>query len=476
MSHPEYDLCVIGGGAAGLVVAAGAAALGAKVVLVEKNRLGGDCLWYGCVPSKALLQSAKVAHLARTARRFGVQVPPPQADIAAVMERVTAVIRAIAPNDSPERFRAMGVDLVFGNGAFSDPHRFVAGDRTLTARRFVIATGSRPFVPPIAGLDEVPYLTNETVFALREPVAHLIVLGGGPIGVEMAQAFARLGSRVTVVQRGAQVLDKEDSDVAAVLQNRLRDEGLTLALNQSAVRVEGSAGEVRLRLKSTAGTESDVQGSHLLIAVGRRPNSENLGLDQAGVATRRGWITTDRRLRTSQKHIYACGDITGPYLFTHMAEHQAGVVLRNALFHWPARVEQRVVPWCTYSDPEVARVGVSETEARKRGLAHEVYRFSFRDIDRAQADGDTEGFAKLITDPKGTLLGVTLVGPHAGDIIHEYVLAMAKNMKAKDLSGVIHIYPTLAQINRRLADQRLKAGLTPTAKKWMKRLFGLRGG
>lgn len=474
MSKPEYDLCVIGGGAAGLVAAAGGATLGAKVVLIEKHKMGGDCLHYGCVPSKALLQSAKVAHTLRDAARFGVEPCTPSVDIGAVMRRVAAVIKTIEPHDSPERFRALGVEVIFGAGQFTGPESFSVNGRVIRARRFVLATGSRPAVPSLPGLDTVPYLTNETVFSLGEAVPELIVLGAGPIGLEMAQAFARLGSRVHVVQRGEQILPKEDPDVAAVLLRQLQNEGVKFYLGYAAARVAGGKGDVRVTLKSEHG-ERGLAGSHLLLAAGRRTNLENLGLEAARVHTENGYLVVDRRLRTTNKRIYACGDITGGYQFTHVAEHQAGVVLRNALFHWPAKTEQRVIPWCTFTDPEVARVGLSETQAQEQGLEHRVYRFPFADMDRAQTDGATEGFAKIITDHKGKLLGAAVVGAHAGEVIHEYVLALARNMKAADLSKVIHIYPTLAQINRRVADVRLKEGLTPNARKWIKRLFRLRG-
>ena len=474
MNSLEFDLCIIGGGSGGLVAAAGGAALGAKVILIEKHALGGDCLHYGCVPSKALLHAAKVAHTLRTAQRFGIPACTPPIKIGDVMQRVATVIKTIEPHDSPERFRGMGVEVVFGAGQFTDTQTFSVNGRAVTARNFVIATGSHPAIPKIEGLATVPYLTNETVFSLQEPVPSLIVLGAGPIGLEMAQAFSRLGTQVHVVQRGKRILPKEDSDIAAVALQQLRNEGVQFYLEHTPVRVEGTAGDIRLRLKS-GGQEKIVSASHLLIATGRSANTDKLGLEAAGVQLEKGYIVVDRHLRTTNKHIYACGDVTGAYQFTHMAEHQAGVVLRNTLFHWPAKVEQRVIPWCTFTDPEVARVGLSEDEANERKIEHRVYRFPFQDMDRAQTDGETEGFAKIITDPKGRLLGAALAGPHAGELIHEYVLALAKKMKAVDLSDVIHIYPTLAQINRRVADVRRKEGLTPNVKKWIKRIFGLRG-
>lgn len=475
MGKTEFDLCVIGGGAGGLVVAAGGATLGAKVALVEKHRLGGDCLYYGCVPSKSLLHSAKVAHTVRTARRSAVECSAPTVHLDAVMQQVQRVIQAIEPNDSPERFRALGVEVIFGAGAFTDARTFHVNGRDLTAKNFVLATGSRPSVPGIPGLDTVPYLTNETLFALRTPVPSLIVLGAGPIGVEMAQAFARLGSKVTLVQRGNQILPREDADLAAVVAERLAEEGVSLKLGCTPVRIGGESGDIRLQIKTEDHLEQTVHATHLLVATGRRANLEQLGLEQAGVETLQGRLLTDKRLRTTNKRIYACGDVTGRYQFTHMAEHYAGVVLRNALFHLPAKVEERVIPWCAFTDPELARVGLSETGAKQCGIAHQIYTFPFHDIDRAHAENETRGCAKIITAPNGRLLGAALVGAHAGELIHEYALALSKNMKAADLSRVIHVYPTLAQINRRVADQRMKQGFTPGIRKWIKRLFRLRG-
>lgn len=475
MNQPEYDICIIGGGAAGLVVAAGAAALGAKTVLVEKHALGGDCLYYGCVPSKTLIHSAKIAQTIRDAARFGVASQIPDIRLADVMQRVQAVIKQIEPNDSHERFSALGVQVVFGAGQFTAADTFMVDGQALRAKKFVIATGTRPAIPPIAGIDQVSFLTNETIFSAQEKIPHLLILGGGPIGCEMAQSFRRLGSEVTVFDIAPRILPREDEDMSAVVAAQFEREGIRLHLGVQVLKVEQENGKIRVLLKHAQGGEVWLNGSHLLVAAGRKPNLENLGLENAGVALEKGRLALDARLRTSNKNIYACGDVAGPYLFTHVAEHQAGVVLKNALLHWPSKAQTTAIPWCTFTDPELARVGLSEDEARQQGITHQVYRFPFADIDRAVAEGETAGMAKIITTPRGKLLGACTAGPQAGELIAEYALAIRKGMKASDLSNTIHIYPTLAQINRRVADQRLKEALTPGRRKWLARIFGLRG-
>ncbi|GIK87026.1 MAG: mercuric reductase [Betaproteobacteria bacterium] len=472
--RPDFDLAVIGGGAGGLVVAAGGAALGARVALVEKHKLGGDCLWYGCVPSKTLIKSARIAHQMRHADRWAIPAAAPQVDLAQVMERVAGVIRGIEPNDSPERFRGLGVDVIVGSGRFTARDAFEVNGRRLTAKHFVVATGSRPAVPPIPGLDAVPFLTNETLFDLRENVPHLLVVGAGPIGCELAQAFRRLGSEVTVVDVAPAILPREDADLGEVVRRAMAADGVRFRLDVNVVAGEGRAGDVRLTVRARDGSVDTLAGSHLLIAAGRRANVEDLGLDAAGVAVDKGRIVnTD--LVTTNPRILVIGDAAGGHQFTHVAEHHAGIVLRRTLFRMSWSKPSSVVPWCTYTDPELARVGLSETEAKQRGVAHRVYRFPFDDLDRARAEGETEGCAKLVTDPKGRLIGAAIVGAHAGELIAEAVLAMNQRLKAGALSASIHAYPTLAQINRRAADQRLKEGLTPASKAWIKRIFRLRG-
>ncbi len=472
--RPDFDLAVIGGGAGGLVVAAGGAALGARVALVEKHKLGGDCLWYGCVPSKTLIKSARIAHQMRHADRWAIPAAAPQVDLAQVMERVAGVIRGIEPNDSPERFRGLGVDVVLGSGRFTARDTFEVNGRRLTAKHFVVATGSRPAVPPIPGLDAVPFLTNETLFDLRENVPHLLVVGAGPIGCELAQAFRRLGSEVTVVDVAPAILPREDADLGEVVRRAMAADGVRFRLDVNVVSAEGRAGDVRLTVRARDGSVDAVAGSHLLIAAGRKANVEDLGLDAAGVTVENGRIV-NADLVTTNPRILVIGDAAGGHQFTHVAEHHAGIVLRRTLFRMSWSKPSSVVPWCTYTDPELARVGLSETEAKQRGVAHRVYRFPFDDLDRARAEGETEGCAKLVTDPKGRLIGAAIVGAHAGELIAEAVLAMNHKLRASDLSASIHTYPTLAQINRRAADQRLKEGLTPASKAWIKRIFRLQG-
>jgi pyruvate/2-oxoglutarate dehydrogenase complex dihydrolipoamide dehydrogenase (E3) component len=466
----DYDLCIIGGGAAGLVTAAGAATLGAKVILIEKHRLGGDCLYTGCVPSKTLIKSASVANTINTAQHFGLSAKLDSVKLNLVMERVAQAIKTIEPNDSPERFRAMGVEVVIAEARFIDQQKLKVEEREITARKFVLATGSRPFIPAIAGLDTVTYLTNETIFDLPENIDHLIVIGSGAIGCEMAQSFVRLGSKVSMVSSSS-ILPKEDDDMSDVVEQQFLADGINLYLNSPVTLVEKLTSGICLHLENSV----KIEGSHLLIATGRRANIENIGLDKSGVKIKNKHLVVDVRLRTTNKKIFACGDVAGPYLFTHMAEHQAGIVLRNALFHLPAKAQTKNIPWCTFTSPELARAGLSEQEAQQQGTAHKVYSFPFSELDRAITDGETAGRIKIITSPKGKLLGACIVGAHAGELIAEYVLALSQGLNVSALSNTIHIYPTLAQINRRVADQRMKESLTPNRKRWIKRLFRLRG-
>jgi pyruvate/2-oxoglutarate dehydrogenase complex dihydrolipoamide dehydrogenase (E3) component len=465
----RYNLVVIGAGSAGLVVAAGAAGLGARVALVERGRMGGDCLNYGCVPSKALLASAKAAALPRRAR-LGVGAAAPAADWAAVSARVQSVIDAIAPHDSPERFTALGVEVLAGEARLASPHSVAVrlhggGTRTLEGRALVLATGSGPLVPPVPGLAEAGYLTNETVFSHPAFPRRLCVLGGGPIGLELGQAFARLGSQVSVVEMLPRILPREDADAAEVVAAALRADGVALLTGRQAVRVERSAGGRRVLCRPSgqaAAPEEALEVDEILVAVGRRAGLEGLGLEALGVATEHGRIRVDSRMRTSVPSIYACGDCVGPFQFTHMADQQARVVVQNALLPVKARMDYRVVPWCTFTDPELARVGLSEDEARAAGTPYRAITIPFSRMDRALCEGETEGFLKILTPPgRDAILGATLVGAHAGELLHEVVLAMRAKLRLRELAATVHIYPTLAEVFRRAGDEARRAGFTP---------------
>jgi dihydrolipoamide dehydrogenase len=465
------DLVVIGGGAGGLVVASVASQLGLEVTLVEsKPRLGGDCLHTGCVPSKTLIRAARVASLMRRAGDFGLPPANPAVDMGRVSDHVKSVIDHIQQHDDPARFRGYGCEVLFGPARFVDSHTVQVNERTLSARRFVIATGSRPMVPPIDGLEAALYVTNEQVFDFRELPKRLVVLGGGAVGVEMAQAFTRLGSRVTIIEQQAQLLPVEDSDLAHALANILTEEGLIIQTGTRVARVT-QRGAVR-RIECDGGTTVDAD--QILVALGRQPSVEGLGLEAAGIAYDRKGIQVDRRMRTSQKHIYACGDVCGPFPFTHMAEYQAGIVLSNAVFRFPKKADYRVVPWVTYTDPELARVGMTEQQAREQGIDAQVLRFPFRDIDRALTDVETQGEVKLVIR-RGRLLGASILGPHAGELIHELVLAMKTRRRVADISATIHAYPTLSQAHRRAVNSgyagKLFSTRTRTLVRWLNRLL-----
>lgn len=471
----DYDLCIIGGGAAGLVCAAGAASLGAKVLLIEKHRLGGDCLYTGCIPSKSLIYAANLAHKITSSQEFGLSAQLNAIDQPNVMRRVADVIKSIEPNDSPERFRAMGVEVIFTEAQFIDHQRLKVENREVSARKFVLATGSRPAIPPIPGLDSVDYFTNETIFNITENITQLIIIGSGAIGCELAQSFVRLGSKVSLLSDSG-LLPKEDKDMSSVIAQQFLADDIDMHLDVVIKQVVRTPTGIVVYIgnEEREGTLK-IEGSHLLIGAGRHSNVENLGLDKAGVKLEKGRLVVDARLRTTNQNIYACGDVAGPYLFTHMAEHQAGIVLRNALFHFPAKAQISNIPWCTFTSPELARVGMSEDEAKQAGIKHRIYTFPFTENDRAITDGEKAGMAKIITKPNGQLLGACIVGASAGELIAEYVLAISQGLNISALSKAIHIYPTLAQINRRVADQRMKESLTPSRKRWIKRLFGLRG-
>jgi len=441
----KQHLVVIGGGPGGLVVASVAAQVGLRVTLIEKSeRLGGDCLHSGCVPSKTLIHMARSAHLARRGAESGLLSVMPEVDYSKAIDRVEQVIDRIQQHDDPERFRGYGCEVLFGAARFTSPHEVAVGEEIISARRFVIATGSMPAIPPIPLLEQTGFETNETIFKRRSLPEHLAVIGGGPVGVELAQAFSRFGSRVTIIEAADRLLIHEDKQTSLLLQEVLEEEGINIitATQVSGVRREGDARQIALADGRT------VECDRILIATGRRPVVHGLGLEEAGVEFNRQGIRVDRRLRTSQKHIYAVGDVCGPYPFTHMAEYQAGIALANIVFRTPKKTDYRVVPRVVYTDPEVASVGLTEAEAKKTGIKYHTAEFEMAGIDRAITDDHTYGRARLLIS-KGRIAGASLVAPHAGELIHELALAMQVNTKVKDIAAMIHAYPTYAQIHRR---------------------------
>ena len=444
------DICVIGAGSGGLSVAAAAAAFGVSVVLVEKGKMGGDCLNYGCVPSKALLAAGKTAQTMRTADHFGIASVDQAIDFKAVNAHVHDVIASIAPNDSVERFTALGVKVIQAEGRFVDRNTVLAGDVAIRARRFVVATGSSAFVPPIEGLDQVDYLTNETLFERTKAPKHLVVIGGGPIGLEMAQAHHRLGAQVTVIE-AARAFGRDDPELAAIVLERLRAEGIVIREGAKVARVEkrGKTG-VRVHVETENGMEA-IDGSDLLVAVGRLPNVSGLGLDKAGIKHDRRGIAVGRNLRSSNRRVYAVGDIAGGPQFTHVAGYHAGLVIRALLFRLPVKTNHDIVPWVTYTEPELANVGLTEAMARERGIAVEIQRWPYAENDRAQAERKTHGFIKLVLDKKGRILGAGIAGAGAGEMIHVWALAVAKSMKVGDMLAYVPPYPTLSEIGRRAA-------------------------
>lgn len=465
----QADLCILGAGPGGLSVAAGAAQMGASVVLVEKGAMGGDCLNTGCVPSKALIAAGRAAQTLRDAARFGLTAGEPTLDFSALQAHVQRAIATIAPHDSEERFTGLGVMVLKGAGHFVDPETLTVADARIRARRFVIATGSHPLVPPVPGLDAVPFLTNETVFTLTERPHHLAILGGGPIGCELAQAFSRLGITVTLIEQ-ARILGRETADAVALVRAALDSEGVTLREGSRLVACQGEAGAIQLTLAGPAGATETITASHLLVAVGRRPALAGLGLEAAGIATGPAGITVDSRLRTSNRRVFAIGDVTGAPQFTHRAGYEAGIVIRNALFGLPARADLALLPRVTYTDPELAQIGFDEAEARRRHGTVKVLEARFDGNDRAIAGSQTDGWLRVITDRRGRILGVTLVGPEAGELIGLWSLAMAARLRIGAVAGLTLPYPTLGEISKRAAGQYF----TPTLfGPWTRRIVGL---
>lgn len=464
----QADICIIGAGTAGLVTAAVAAQLGARTVLFERGRMGGDCLNYGCVPSKALLAAAKAAKAVREAGRFGVTAAP-AVDFAAVMRHVHGAIAAIAPHDSVERFRGLGVRVVQSEARFTRPAEVQGGGLVVGARRFVIAAGSAPAVPPITGLDRVAFLTNETIFDNAALPRHLVIIGGGPIGVELAQAHRLLGAQVSVLE-AARILPKDDPELVRPLREQLEAEGIAIRENAAVKRVEQTAEGIAV-VFDWRGGEERIAGSHLLVAAGRRPNTAGLDLERAGVAYGPKGIEVDARLRTSNPRIYAIGDVVGGPQFTHIAEYHAGIVVRNALFRLPARVDYRALPWVTYTEPELAQVGATEGQARRQyGEGIRVLRHPFAELDRAQIERETIGLIKVIARPSGRILGASILGAHAGELIQPWAVAIGNGLKLSALATMIAPYPTFGEITKKAAASWYTPKLFGA---WSRRLVGL---
>lgn len=477
MANFDFDIGIIGGGAAGLTVASGAAQLGAKTLLIEREpSLGGDCLHYGCVPSKTLIKSAHVYHAMRNAEAYGL--PPievPAVDFHRVADRIRAVVATIQKHDSVERFCALGARVEFGAARFADEHTVTVDGRPYTAGKWVIASGSSPMVPPIDGLQDVGYLTNREIFYMDRMPTSMTILGGGPIGIEMAQAFNRFGCRVTVVDMARQILGKEDKDMADEVMSVLAGEGVTFHLGAKIVRVR-EEGNRKAVVIQTADGEQALHSESILVAIGRTANVAELGLKTIGVAFDRSGVRVDRRLRTSQKHIFAAGDASGGFQFTHAAGYEGGIVVANAVFRLPRKTDYAYLPWCTYTDPELASIGMNEKSAQAQGIDYTVWSEAFQDNDRSLAEGQRTGRIKMLLDGKEKPIGIQILGPRAGDLVSEWVAVLNGGMKLAALASAIHPYPTLGEINKRVAGDVLAPKIfSDRIKKGLKLIFNLKG-
>ncbi len=478
MARFDYDVGILGGGSAGLTMASGAAQLGAKTLLIEKEpRLGGDCLHYGCVPSKTLIRSAQVYHQMRSAQRYGL--PPlelPPVDFASVAARIRGVIAAIQAHDSVERFCGLGARVEFGSARFLDEHSVELKGRRIAAKYWLIATGSRPAAPPVPGLENTPHLTNKEIFSLARLPGSLLILGAGPIAIEMAQAFQRLGIQVTVVQRSGHILSNEDPDLADLVQEVLGREGVRFVLGAKVLSARDLGNSRELAIVDAQGQERRLSAQALLVALGRAPNLEDLDLAAAGVEHDAKGLKLDRRLRSSQKHIFGAGDVTGAFQFTHAAGYEAGVALTGAVLRLPRQADYARMPWCTYCDPELAGIGLNEKQAKAAGLEYQVWSEEFATNDRALAEGRETGRIKLLVDPKERPLGVQILGPSAGELLGEWVAVLGGKMRLATLAGAVHPYPTLGEINKRLAGSLMAPKLfSERVRKGLHFFFNLQG-
>lgn len=477
MGAYDYDLGIIGGGSAGLTVAAGAAQFGAKTLLIEKEALGGDCLHYGCVPSKTLIKSARVYHQTKHIAQYGLpSVAVPPVDFRDLSERIRSVIGMIQKHDSPERFCSLGALVEFGKPEFVDEHVVQVNGRKVSAKSWVIATGSSPAIPNVAGLVETRYLTNRELFSLDKLPESMAVLGAGPISIEMAQTFNRLGTKVFVVQRSSQILTREDQDMADLLMERLAAEGVIFHLKTSTLKVQERGNTREVVIRTDEGTTQSLMVESVLVALGREANLGGLGLERLGIEFDKNGLNLDNRLRTKHPHIYGAGDVTGTYQFTHAAGYEGGVVLTNAVLRLPRKVDYTFIPWCTYTDPELASIGMNEKRAKEAGISYSVWTEEFRMNDRALAEGDPVGKVKLLLDEKEKPIGVQILGIHAGDLLSEWVAVMGGGVKLTALASAVHPYPTLAEANKRVVGTFLSGKIfSEKVKKALKFFFQLRG-
>jgi len=478
MANYDFDIGVIGGGSAGLTVTSGAAQLGAKTLLVEKEKvLGGDCLHFGCVPSKTLIKTAHVYHMMKNAKAFGlpeIEVPP--VDFKQVVNRIKSVIDVIQKHDSEERFCSLGAKVEFGEPQFTDEHSVKLNGKTYSAKTWVISSGSSPVAPPIEGLDKTPFITNKEIFYLDHLPKSMIILGGGPIGTEMGQAFNRLGTKVFIVDRSGQILGKEDKDMADEVMNVMSSEGVVFHLNTSIEATKDLGSDKEVILKNADGKIISLKAETILVAMGRSANTGGLGLEEIGVNFNRRGIKVDKRLRTNHKHIYAAGDVNGGFQFTHAAGYEGGIVISNAIFHLPRKTDYTFLPWCTYSNPELASIGMNEKAAKAAGIDYSVWTEAFKDNDRSLAEDEKVGKIKMILDEKEKPIGVQILGPHAGDLLSEWVAVLNGKVKLSTLASAVHPYPTIGEINKKVAGTFFSPKIfSDRIKKGLKFFFHLKG-
>ncbi len=474
----DFDIGILGGGAGGLTVASGASQFGAKTLLIEKEKeLGGDCLHYGCVPSKTLIRTAYVYHMMKNAWRYGlpgVDIKP--VDYRDVAKRIQYVIGTIQKHDSEERFCGLGVKVKFGNAEFTDEHSVRIGGKSYSARTWVIATGSAPSVPPIEGIDQTPYITNKEIFSLERLPKSMIVIGAGPIAIEMAQSFCRLGTEVSVIQRSGQILSREDRDLADIVMNALSAEGIMFYLHSGLLHVKDHGTEKEVVIKNKDGGTESLRAEQILVALGREVNVSGMGLEKISLDFGKKGIKVDNRMRTTHKHIYAAGDVTGEYQFTHAAGYEGGIVLSNAILHLPRQADYTFLPWCTYTDPELASIGMNEKRAKQAGIEYSVWTEAFRANDRSLAEGEETGMVKLLIDNSGKPIGAQILGPQAGELLSEWIAVMNGGVKLSTMASAVHPYPTLAEINKRVVGNYFSGKIfSEKVKKTLKFFFSFKG-